>query len=98
MDFKILVKSDYAAEEIPYDLFIKEWTEDFMILKCNFSYPTLISSGFDFDVAQLKVKNRFLFTSASTGKQIKDQDTNGRAEFPRQVLTGVNITTLEEQA
>lgn len=68
MDFKFLKNSDQLDQELEYDLYIKEWESDHMILYCNFTNPEAVSTGFLFDEARITVTNRYLFTSASTGK------------------------------
>ena len=65
-----------------------------MILFCNFTYPLKVSNGDDFDLAKINVKNRFLFTSVDSGKNIKNINSKFEKEFPQQVFPGMDLVSL----
>lgn len=70
MDFKLNPQSNVDDEQLSYDIYVKEWEPEYMILKCNFTNPDLVSSGFRFDEATLKINSLFLFVSAASGKML----------------------------
>ena len=97
MDFDIQIKNEAIQEEIEYDLYIKEWEPRYMVLQCNFTDPTVVSYGYEFDVARINVRNRFLFTSAESGQTLKEEYASDINDFPRQVLPGIDSFALQAE-
>lgn len=94
IDFQFFPNSNVDKSELDYDLIITEWTDEFLILYCNFTNPLKVSLGIKLDQVKLKVINPFLFTSAISGKVLQQERTKLETIFPRQALPGVNVVAL----
>lgn len=62
-----------------------------MVLYCNFTHFEAVSMNFVFDDVKLRVHNRFLFVSESSGKVLQKERSKLRDILPRQVMPGVNV-------
>ena len=67
LQFKYRLRSDVDEKRIKFDLVIKNWTTDGMVLWLNFTEPEAVSNGNVFDQAYVKVLNEKLFVSEQTG-------------------------------
>ena len=94
LDFKYRLKSDVDAKKIQFDIVIKNWTADGMVLWLNFTEPELVSVGSVFDQAYVKVINENLFVSKDTGIILQKDYEMLSDEFPEQIPANIDINNI----
>lgn len=99
LQFRYRLRSDLSRERIVYDMNIKSWDREGMVLFLNFTDPPAVSYGDFFDQIEIEVLDPKLFISDRTGKTLHEDDTILQDQIPRQVNPlNFDIDAIELQA
>lgn len=92
------LRNNIDPESIQYDLYVKDWNEDGMILQFDFVYPRNVSIYDKFDHLIIKIKNTDLFVSQETGVKVSENHMLLQEGIPKQFGTSVDSQSLSLQA
>jgi hypothetical protein len=98
MDFKLRVVSEEDPNLFKFDIYIKEWREDGMVVHVDFVNPLLVSHGALLDQCRIKVIDPWLFVSKETGMPMPGNARTLIDRFPRQAIAGVDVDAVEKKA
>ena len=95
VDVQFLLKSDIEPEDIEYEIGLKEWSQEKIEFKFNFSNPLLISQGEEQDMVQIKFKDRDMITFADGFDSLPEEMSIVTQKLPKQLPDFVDEESLE---